>query len=265
MRAFLMVSMLVSLGATVHADERLTALAAGDHRSAEWIERNAFRHPVETLTFFGIEPDQTVVELLPSGGWYASILAPYLAEQGRYIAAHWNMNRDDIPDFYQRLYGEFVERISNREVYGEVTVVPFDPPEVVSLGEPGTADLVVSFRNVHGWKRSEVFADVLRAVHAVLKPGGVFGIVGHRLPEDRRDGEDNYDGYVKQSWVVGMAEAHGFRLLGASEINANPADTADHPEGVWSLPPSLRGGEQDAERFQAIGESDRFTLKFIKR
>jgi len=105
----------------------------------------------------------------------------------------------------------------------------------------------------------------LRAVHAVLKPGGVFGIVGHRLPEDRRDGEDNYTGYVKQSWVVGMAEAHGFRLLGASEINANPADTADHPEGVWSLPPSLRGGEQDAERFQAIGESDRFTLKFIKR
>jgi len=248
---------------TAWADDRLRAVIDADQRQDE-AARDPFRNPYETLTFFGIAPDMTVVELSPSGGWYTEILGPYLADQGQLVAAHFNLDRENAPDYYARARTAYDERISDAERFGSIEILPFDPPTVSSLGEPGSADLVVSFRSVHGWKRDEVFDDVLKSTHEVLKPGGVFGIVGHRLPED---GDDSvFNGYVKQSWVVAQAESNGFKLIEASDINANPADTADHENGVWSLPPSLNvDDEAQREINQAVGESDRFTLKFVKR
>ncbi|MGY6588585.1 MAG: class I SAM-dependent methyltransferase [Wenzhouxiangella sp.] len=256
----------VFASSSVMADDRLRHAIADPERPAAQAERDDQRNPYETLTFFGIEPTMTVVELSPSGGWYAEILAPYLRDEGRYVAAHWSLEGDNVPDFYRRIRGEFEERFGDQERFGEIDIVDFAPPNQTRLGEPGSADLVLSFRNVHGWKRAGTFTDVVRAAHEVLKPGGVFGIVSHRLPEDREQDPEARSGYVHQSWVVGVLESEGFRLVEASEINANPRDTADHPNGVWSLPPGLRvEDEEDRERFRAIGESDRFTLKFVKR
>lgn len=246
------------------ADERLQEIVTSDTRTPLMLARNPYRHPVETLTFFGIEPDMTVVELAPGGGWYTSILGPYLAGQGRLIAAHVDLESEATPDFYREIYAEFEQVIADPERFATTEVIAFDPPRKTSLGEPGSADMVLSFRSVHGWKRDGVFGEVLEAARQVLKPGGVLGIVQHRLPEDRDDSE--YTGYVKQSWVVAQAESHGFRLVESSEINANPKDTADHPEGVWSLPPSLRNVPREKRpEFFRIGESDRMTLKFVKR
>ena len=247
------------------ADDRLKEVIADPDRPADQAERDQYRNPYETLTFFGIEPDMTVVELSPGGGWYTEILAPYLRDEGQLIAAHWNLD-GDVPDFYIRIRGEYEERIADTDRFGEIDLISFDPPEMSELGEPGTADMVLTFRNVHSWKRADTFRDVARAAHEVLKPGGVFGVVSHRLPEDREQDPEVRSGYVHQSWVVGVLESEGFRLAEASEINANPDDTADHPNGVWNLPPSLRVEEGDDEdHYRAIGESDRFTLKFVKR
>jgi len=246
------------------ADDRLKAVIADEARPEADAARDVYRHPYETLTFFGIEPDMSVVELAPGGGWYTEIFGPYLAEQGHLIGAHVDIESENTPDFYQDIYAGYMDRISDTERFGDVEVIPFEPPRLTKLGEPGSADMVVTFRSTHGWQRRDAFGDVLDAAREVLKPGGVLGVVQHRLPEDADDSE--YTGYVKQSWVVAMAESHGFRLVESSEINANPDDTADHPEGVWSLPPSLRNvSDEDRERYEAIGESDRMTLKFVKR
>lgn len=246
-------------------DERLRAVIADADRPAAQAERDEFRNPYETLSFFGLAPGMTVVELSPGGGWYTEILAPYLKDEGRYIAAHWNVE-GDVPDFYRRIRAEYEERVADVERFGEIEIIAFDPPELSDLGESGSADLVLSFRNVHSWKRAGTFADVAQAAHSVLKPGGVFGVVGHRLPEDREQDPEARSGYVKQSWVVGLIESQGFRLVEASDINANPADTADHPNGVWNLLPGLRVNDgDDIEHYRSIGESDRFTLKFVKR
>jgi len=262
--AMLACSLIASLQADDHAvDERLAAIAEGDHRPAEWVERNAARNPAETLTFFGLEPGMTVVELSPSGGWYTSVIAPFVKDEGQYVAGHWDMEQEDLPDYAVRGFAAFTERFGDEAIYGDIEIVPFNPPAKARLGDAGSADMVLSFRNVHGWTRDDLLDDMLEAAHEVLKRDGVLGIVGHRLPEDR-EGEGTA-GYLKQSFIVGMAESHGFRLIEASEINANPADTADHPSGVWSLPPSLRDGDETADQYRAIGESDRFTLKFAKR
>lgn len=245
-------------------DDRLAAAIADDARPAEEAARDAYRHPYETLSFFGIRPDMTVVELAPSGGWYTEILAPYLAEDGQYVAGHFDMSIENPPSYFASAMAAWQERVADAERFGNPIVLPFNPPATPSLGADGSADMVLSFRSVHGWKRDGVFDDVLQSVRAVLKPGGVFGIVGHRLPEDGDDSE--FTGYVKSSWVVARAEANGFRLADSSEVNANPADTADHANGVWTLPPSLRVPEgEDPAGYAAIGESDRFTLKFVKR
>ena len=246
------------------ADEKLKSVIDDSARPADEKARDEYRHPYETLTFFGIEPDMTVVELAPGGGWYTEILAPYLRDEGKLIGAHVDLESEELPDFYRDIYAAWTDRISDTERFGDVEIVAFDPPRRTELGEPGSADMVVSFRSTHGWQRSGAFDSVLQAANEVLERGGVLGIVQHRLPESA-DG-DEYTGYVKQSWVVAKAEANGFRLVDASEINANPADTADHPEGVWSLPPSLRNvPEEEREAQMEIGESDRMTLKFVKR
>jgi len=252
------------LASAAGADERLRAVIDDPQRPASEAERDRYRHPYQTLTFFGLEPDMTVVELAPGTGWYTEILGPYLRDEGRLIGAHVDPDDERLPDFYQDIYAAWIDRIGDRERFGDVEVVEFMPPEKSGLGEPGSADMVLTFRSTHGWKDDGVFDDVLEGAHAVLRPGGVLGVVQHRMPEDH-DG-DEYNGYVKQSWVVARAESSGFRLVEASDINANPDDSADHPEGVWSLPPSLRNvADEDRERYLAIGESDRMTLKFVKR
>ncbi len=253
------------LSAPALADERLQEVIASPDRPEAQAERDPYRNPYETLTFFGIEPDMTVVELSPGGGWYSEILGPYLREEGKLIAAHWDLDGDDVPDFYRRIRGEYEERIADTERFGDIELVDFNPPEKTELGPDGSADMVLTFRNVHSWKRDDTFRDVAQAAHAVLKRGGVFGVVSHRLPEDHEADPEVRSGYVKQSWVVGVLESEGFRLAEHSEINANPDDTADHPEGVWTLPPSLRGDEAERDKYREIGESDRFTLKFVKR
>jgi len=253
------------ISAPVLADEALRAAVENPDRPAAQSARDSSRNPYETLTFFGISPDMTVVEISPSGGWYTEILAPYLKDEGQLIAAHWDLEGDNVPDFYRRIRAGFEERFADTDQFGTVEIIPFAPPEKTELGAPGSADMVLTFRNVHSYKRAETFGDVIEAAYTVLKPGAVFGVVSHRLPEDRDQDPEARSGYVKQSWVVDMAEAHGFELEASSEVNANPDDTADHPSGVWSLPPSLREGDEGGGRFEAIGESDRFTLKFVKR
>lgn len=246
------------------ADDQLQAAIDSDRPATESV-RDAHRHPYETLSFFGITPAATVVELFPGGGWYTAILAPYLKDDGHYVAAHWNLEAENAPGYFAEVRGRFETRFADSERFGDFDIISFDPPTMPSLGTAASADLVLTFRNVHGWKRAGSFDDILAAAHEVLKPGGVFGVVSHRLPEAADDDPEARSGYVKQSWVIAKAEAHGFRLDAASEVNANPADTADHPNGVWTLPPSLsvpEGG--DREHFRAIGESDRFTLRFVK-
>lgn len=244
------------------ANDQLASVIKAEERAKESV-RDQFRNPYKTLNFFGVKPNMTVVELAPSGGWYTEILGPYVAKEGKLVAGHFNMEKKDAPAYFKRAMAAYEKRIADSNRFGNIDILPFDPPAQSSLGESASADMVLSFRSVHGWKRDGVFDDVLKSVNNVLKPGGILGIVGHRLPED---GDDSvFTGYVKQSWVVDRAKANGFKLVEASEINANPKDPAKHVNGVWSLPPSLNVDDEELKkRNEAIGESDRFTLKFVK-
>lgn len=234
-------------------------------RTEEERERDRYRHPYDTLSFFGIEPEMTVVELYPGGGWYSAILASYLADEGRLVAAHFNLEQENAPAYYERLHKSFTERFVESGRYGEVDVIAFDPPAMSSLGDPGSADMVLTFRNIHSWIGAGQLENVFAAAHEVLRPGGIFGVVGHRLPEDREQDAEAGIGYVKETVVIEAAENAGFTLAERSEVNANPLDDADHPNGVWTLPPNLNvpDGENE-EDYLRIGESDRFTLKFVK-
>lgn len=246
-------------------DKALQGVVENDTRPMDERERDRYRNPYETLMFFGIEPDMRVVELYPGGGWYTAILAPYLAGKGKLVAAHFNLEQPDAPSYYERLHNDYVDRFGGGGRYGDIEIVAFDPPEKVNLGKPGSADMVLTFRNVHSWMGDDQLGAVFNAAHRVLKDGGVFGVVGHRLPGDREQDPDADTGYVKESVIIAAAEEAGFTLDAKSDINANPADTADHPNGVWTLPPSLRVPEgEDPHTYKMIGESDRFTLRFVK-
>lgn len=253
--------------AAVAEDAALRAAIAGDHRTPEFAARDAYRHPYETLRFFGLRPDATVVEIWPGGGWYTEILAPYLRERGRLYAAHFPESAPVA--FYRELRGQFAAKLAAApDLYDRVELTEFLPPEQLDIAPPGSADLVLTFRNVHNWvMRGGGEARALaafRAFHRALKPGGVLGVVDHRLPPGRPLADQEESGYVREDFVIGVAAQAGFELAARSEINANPRDSADHPLGVWSLPPVLRGGDRDRERYLAIGESDRMTLKFVK-
>ncbi len=245
----------------------LAAVLAGDHRSAENRARDPFRHPQETLEFFGIRPEHTVVELWPGGGgWYTEILAPWLRERGKLIVT--NFDTSGPPDSYGVKSGlRFNDKLTaDPSRYNKVEVVTVKDPNTLVLGPDGSADAVLTFRNTHGWVGDGIEAGVYQAVFRVLKPGGVFGVVAHRAkPGPVADVKAQAKtGYLPQDWVVARVESFGFKLAEASEINANPKDTADHADGVWALPPALRGGDKDRDKYTAIGESDRMTLKFIK-
>lgn len=243
----------------------IDAAVAGEWRDADFRERDQYRRPAQTLAFFGIQPSHTLVEITPGGGWYTDILAPLVREEGNYVAAVVDPERatsDSARDYATRQNAQLREKLAaHPEVYGPATVHPYDPTDPV-FGEPGSADAVVTFRNVHNWRMGGNAEAMFRGFYDVLAPGGVLGVVEHRaegaVPDDDRSG------YVGQDQVVALAEAAGFVLEEASEINANPADTRDHPNGVWTLPPSNRHDEADAERYAEIGESDRMTLRFRK-
>ena len=242
---------------------RIDAALAGPLRSDANRARDVYRHPKETLLFFGLRPEMTVVEITPGGGWYSEILGPVLAGKGRYVAAHNNPLGSPNP---QRQRASFVEKLkANPELYGNVAVTSFGQGIESNIAAPGSADMVLTFRNVHNWLMADFAEDAFKAFYAALKPGGVLGVVEHRLPEDRPDTDENRkSGYVKQSEVIRLAEAAGFKLVGSSEINANPKDNANHPKGVWTLPPTYAMGDTDRATYAAIGESDRMTLKFVK-
>ncbi len=248
------------------ADDALKAALAGAQRMPESAARDAWRHPYETLTFFGLRPDMTVVEISPGGGWYTEILAPYLRDHGLLILA------GDDAESASPSYRRSAERLRQKlhampAVYDRVQLTAFEPPRRLQLAAAGSVDMVLTFRSVHSWaaKGDDVVRAVFRSVHDSLKPGGVFGVVDHRLPASRVQDPKATSGYLHAAYVTRLAESVGFALAASSEINANPRDTADHEGGVWALPPTYANKDKDRVRYNAIGESDRMTLKFVKR
>jgi len=240
----------------------LNRILAGEQRSAAERARDAYRHPKETLLFFGVRPQMSVLEVWPEPGWYTEILGPLLREHGRYSAAVI-APRPSSPYVTRRLaeYHEFLA--SHPELYDKVEVVTL-PADGGDVAPPDSLDMVVTFRNLHNWMAAADAPQVLASLYRALKPGGVLGIVEHRgnpaVPQDPRA----KSGYVNEDYAVRLIEAQGFRLVAKSEINANPRDTKDYEQGVWTLPPTYRLGDKDRDKYAAIGESDRFTMRFVK-
>jgi len=236
----------------------------GSHRSAKNKARDIYRHPKETLLFFGLEPDMTVLEILPGKGWYTEILAPVLSQQGQLTVASFGANHPN--EFLRGIHNDFIKHIDSQpEIYGKVKRSLFKTREgYLADIASGSQDMVVTFRNTHNWIRYGGVEDIYRAFYRVLKKGGILGVVQHRA----KQGTDVYktaeQGYVPEAWLIRLAENIGFELIDKTEINANPKDTREHPKGVWTLPPTYRLGEQDKAKYTAIGESDRMTLKFVK-
>lgn len=248
----------VAAGAETSA---LRALIESPHRSEANRARDQYRHPEATLNFFGLKADQTVIEIGPGRGWYAEILAPFLAVDGKYVAA---LHDPEGPRAnYRAGWNSLVE--AHPQVFGDAQTVIFDPGSKIDLGPDNNADLILTFRNAHGWVSAGVAEEAFAALFAAIKPGGHLGLVSHRAPEGSDPATTSPQGYLPQQHVLDLAAAAGFELVASSEINANPKDTTDHPNGVWSLLPTLRG-ESDEEKAQyaEIGESDRMTLLFRK-
>jgi predicted methyltransferase len=239
--------------ATTDTAAKIQAVLAMPHRSEANRARDKYRHPVETLGFFGLRDDQTVVELWPGGGWYTEVLAPLLKDHGKLVVTNTAKGTK---------YNEMLA--ARPDLYGKVEVRVIDPPKDINLGPDGSADLVVTFRNIHGWVPGGYDDKVYAAAYRVLKSGGTFGVEEHRAKPGADPAELKDTGYVSEDFVIKRVEAAGFKLAAKSEINANPKDTKDYPKGVWTLPPTLRNGDVDKDKYLAIGESDRMTLKFVK-
>ncbi|GIU26802.1 methyltransferase [Shewanella schlegeliana] len=257
----------LALTTTVNAHENnaLEAAVSSDFRQAKNSARDQYRHPEQTLNFFDIKPSDTLIELWPGGGWYAEILAPYLAKEGHYIAGNFDTEPADekARSGYRPTVGKKFEAwlTDNKAKLGAATTVTFDPPNYYAMGPDNSADVVLTFRNLHNWAMKGYLAPVFDSAYKVLKPGGIFGIVEHR----GEPGMDAKTGYMDQNQVIKLAEKAGFTFVASSEVNANSKDTKDYPKGVWTLPPRLALEEQDKEKYLAIGESDRMTLKFVKK
>ncbi|MDD9888974.1 MAG: methyltransferase [Gammaproteobacteria bacterium] len=267
--SLILATFVISFSGTLIADHHgeaeltLEALINGHHRSDVNIARNGPRHPVETLEFFGLEKDMTVIEILPAGGWYTEIIAPYVAEEGKFYAAHFSPN-SALPYAPRSLQGFEKKITDNPEIYGKITVRHIDPPHEVRIAPPESADLAMTFRNVHNWIMAGQELEYFETFYAALKPGGILGVVEHRaLPGSSMEVMET-TGYVTQDYVIEIAEKAGFVFVASSEINANSKDLTEYPAGVWTLPPTYRLGEENRDQYTAIGESDRMTLKFRK-
>jgi predicted methyltransferase len=241
----------------------IDAALAGAHRSDANRARDVYRHAKETLEFFGLRRDMTVVELWPgTGGWYTEVLAPVLKEKGKLYAAQ--INPAESPQAAVDGLNAYQAKLAaNPDVYGKVIVTALGA-NALEIAPPGSADMVVTFRNVHNWMGRGWAPQAFEAAFRALKPGGVLGVVEHRgnpaVPQDPKAA----NGYVNEDYAVQLIESAGFKLVGRSEINANPKDTKDYERGVWTLPPRYALGDKDRAKYAAIGESDRFTLKFVK-
>jgi len=255
-------------------EARIEQAMFGNHRSAANIDRNRYRHPVGTLTFLGLQDGMTVMEIWPGGGWYSEILAPVLRYHGQFIVAGYDVDVPDQPAYRYGLQEALLEKFAGApEIYDQVAVVAFSPPQSASLGTPDSVDMVLTFRNTHGWISDGLAQMVFAEFARVLKPGGILGVVQHRAPADADSKVSAQNGYVSEQAVIDLARGAGLYLEARSEVNANPLDTKDYPGGVWTLPPSLDAcGDPEAEaeiascmeKYQAVGESDRMTLRFRK-
>jgi len=244
---------------------KLDRVLAGNHRNDANRARDVHRHPKETLTFFGLKPGDRVVEITPGGGWYTEVLAPLMRNNGKLVAAIWDDTVEGQPRYRYEGVNRFKALLWSRpDAYDQVEIELFTPPSETSLGAPGSADAVVTFRNVHNWIGDKSAPAVFKAAYDVLKPGGVFGVTEHRAAAGKSAEESFESGYLSEDVVIKLATDAGFTLAEKSEINANPRDTKDYEKGVWTLPPSLQLGDKDREKYLAIGESDRMTLKFTK-
>ena len=243
---------------------QLSALANGNHRSDDYKSRNQYRNPAKTLDWFGIRNDMTVVEISPgAGGWYSEILAPYLRDKGKLYVGSYD-SESEI-DYYRRSYKKYADKLaSDPELYSKVNMFEFAPPNKPLLQPEGEADMVLTFRNLHNWLNNDTADQVFSALFKVLKPGGILGLVTHRGEQHMVGKEWSKQGYVPEVEVIRLAEQAGFQFVDKTEINANPKDTKDYPKGVWTLPPSYRMGTEARDKYAAIGESDRMTMKFIK-
>ena len=231
-------------------------------RTADNKARDQYRHPVQTLEFFGVKPNMTVVEISPSRGWYTQILAPYLAQSGKYYAA---TTPSEVNEYFKKSNDAFNDWVkSHPELEGKVTVTQFSPPTLIEVAPAESADMVLTFRNVHNWMAAGSQDAAFKAFYKALKPGGILGVVEHRANDRNKQDPKAKSGYVSEKHVIALAKKAGFKFVAKSEINANSKDTKDYPDGVWTLPPALRLGEKDRARYQDIGESDRMTLKFVK-
>jgi len=241
----------------------LTAALAGKHRAPGNVERDAQRHPLETLEFFGLKPTQTVLEYGPGEGWYTELLAPVLASKGKLFVTMTDPNgpKTERPTLYGTRTKLFLERLP--EAYAKTAPVLFDP-KAPKLGADASLDAVLLIRGAHGMHNNKLLGAWLAEFHRTLKPKGLLGVEQHRAAPDQNPDESSKKGYLPEAWLVAQIEAAGFKLQAKSEINANAKDTKDYPEGVWTLPPTLRLGEVDKAKYLAIGESDRMTLRFVK-
>lgn len=236
----------------------------GSHRSEENKVRDVYRNPKATLEFFGIQPDMTVVEISPGQGWYTEILGPYLKEKGTLYLSKFS-------DYSEREYFQKANKIlkekleAHKDKYGKIEFTAFEPPKTLGPVAPAnSADMVLTFRNIHNWMRFNKHKEALAEFYKALKPGGIFGIVEHREKLTKMQDPKAKSGYVREDYIIELAESVGFMFVSKSEINANYLDIANYPEGVWSLPPALRLKENNRAYYLSIGESDRMTLKFQK-
>jgi len=254
-------ALLLGCASFVTSADALRDAVAAPHRTPEFVERDRYRNPEQTLRFFDIQPEHDVVEISPGAGWYTEILAPYV--KGDYYAAHFP--EDGGVEYFARARQVFLDRLESQpDIYGNVQVVVFNPVTGDLELPDASVDRALTFRNIHGWLRSDSEQAAFASLFRVLRPGGYLGVVQHRsrqlIDRDRMVAT----GYMTQDAVIALAQEAGFEFVGASEVNANFRDTAQHPEGVWTLPPSLRLGDRNRSRYLEIGESDRMTLKFRK-
>jgi predicted methyltransferase len=245
----------------------LDASLAGPQRSERNRARDRHRHPKESLAFFGLRRDMTVVEIWPGGGWYTEILAPVLKGSGTLYAAQYGPRATF--DYQKKEDAELARRAqASPDVFGEVKFTSLWSPQDLAIAPPGSADLVLTFRNVHNWVDPGYKQDPAKlfgAFFAALKPGGILGVVDHRWPDAKSEDPAARNGYISEERVKGFAKTAGFEFVASSDVNRNPKDTHDHPNGVWSLPPDVSAqSATDREKYLAIGESDRMTLKFRK-
>ena len=242
------------------ADPGLAKAVSSSQRTASFVARDAARHPVEKLTFFGLRPDANVVELWPGGGYWTEILAPYLAPRGHYTVAlpvPGNKEEDETVAHWRARIAPQAARFGTIHE-SALGAGHFD------IAPPASADLVLTFRNLHNWMEGGYAAEALAGCFRALKPGGILGIEAHRGRTDKAQDPQAKSGYVREDYAINLAKQAGFEFVASSEIDANPKDTKDYPQGVWTLPPTLTLGDKDRAKYVEIGEADNFVLKFRK-